>query len=234
MDADQTWWRGGAFSFEHEIPLVVTESESESLHHRSGNLVKVSQDETVSLYFDSENRALREHGTMLSLYGSPSMPEFGLKLRVKQFLDFENSIRHSFTSMMTLTTGQTAMLLSRPFEVVRYKPGRIALRMSGNPDGIGNVSTLEQSRTRYVYRDPGSNEFVSLSLDRCLFIDGKMSARATFLEASTYTWPMRDLDVKRLLEEILDDNAPAIREHGPALSKYDYFCKQLDAGMYQK
>ncbi|MEN3541019.1 hypothetical protein AAH991_38300 [Microbispora sp. ZYX-F-249] len=223
MAGDSTWWRAGMFTFEHELPLLVSADGTRPLRHCGGRLRRVGEDTTLSVYYDSPDRDMERRGVKLSVYGYPSNPAFGVKLRMKEWLSFTDRVRHSFSVTVPLTAALAGLAVGGLAPLRGLQPAAAALRHVPGPVEILPVAHLLQERTRYVYQHEEDQEYLSVSLDECIFTGSGGTLTATFLEISTYSWPLSRLDILAATDEMTAENEDRLEVTAAVPSKYDHF-----------
>lgn len=226
MRHDERFWRSGMFSFEHEIPLLLTGPADAGLCTSPDGLAALGEDVSFSVYYDTAGGSLRDARMMLSMYGLLTNPSFGLKLRLKECLSFTGQIRHGFSVTVPISSSLARTALAGDTPPAQAMPTDVAMRRLDHQEPLVRVAAIEQRRSRYVYQESGGTEFVSITVDRCTFTAADARLTATFLESSSYEWPAGGLDLRAITDRVMADHREILGYGRPVTSKYHHFMSQ--------
>lgn len=219
-DDGRSHWRAGAYSLEHEI--VTSGAISSNLLHEL-QWEPRQADESISLYFDEPTGHLVACGVLVSLYGLVSSPTFGLRLRVKEALVWDGRWRHGVSITMPLKAQQAAVADS--FQ--SFEETYVADSLKRHVRDLRKVTrqvVVTQKRQRWLSRESEASEFVNLSQDIVTFETPGGAVTNSFVEISTYEWPIRS---SHLRAQILD-TLKAIDGHA-VRSKIEWFRERGEA-----
>lgn len=180
-------WRAGAYALEHEIVVSGSVSSSDLQDLR---WVPKQMDESISFSFDEPNGSLGARGILVSLYGLTSSPAFGLRLRLKEALAWNEGWRHGVSITMPVESRQATAV----GDLQRFAGTYVADSLQRHVNDLGAVScraSVSQTRKRWLSQDPGSSEFLTLSQDTVTFETASSAMTNNFVEISTYEWPIR-------------------------------------------
>lgn len=199
-DDSRSHWRVGAYSLEHEI--VTSGSISSSLLLDLQWKPKQA-DESISFYFDEPTGRLVASGVLVSLYGLTSSPTFGLRLRVKEALVWDGEWRHGVSITMPLRAHQAAAAESFRCFAGTY----VADSLKRHVSDLGMVTrqvAVTQKRQRWLLQEPEGSEFVNLSQDIVTFETAGGAVTHSFVEISTYAWPIRSSYLSAQIHDTLN------------------------------
>lgn len=187
MGDSRSHWRAGAYALEHEI-VVSGSAHTSALHDLQW--LPEQTDESISFYFDEPNGRLAKRGILVSLYGLTSSPAFGLRLRLKEALGWNEGWRHGVSITMPVASREATVV----GDLRHFAGTYVADSLARHVADLGAVSfrvSLAQTRRRWLLRDARSSEFVTLSQDSVMFETSEASVANDFVEVSTYEWPIR-------------------------------------------
>lgn len=220
MGDSRSHWRGGAYALEHEI---VTSGSVSSSDLCDLQWVPKQTDESISFSFDEPDDRLAARGILVSLYGLTNSPAFGLRLRLKEALVWNEGWRHGVSITMPVASWQATAAV----DLRRFAGTYVADALGRHIDDLGAVScrvSVSQTRKRWLLADPESSEFLTLSQDTVTFETTSAATTNNFVEISTYEWPIRS----SYLSERVQDTLHAIG--GSAVrSKIQWFQEREEA-----
>lgn len=220
MSSDvRSHWRSGMYSFEHEAVFALASADQID----PARWVPQQEDEVIATYFDDDNGTLARRGVMLSLYGMPSLPSFGFRLRVKETIAYLGAVRHSFAVTAPVQATAAATVLESFAETADSSISAVIARHLPVAR-IRRVGELLQRRQRFTLRDAQQDRMVLLSVDECTFTGRQPTSTRTYAEFSVLSWAPGDLALGYAIRDTLTNAADAT----PVRSKYEHL-RGLDA-----